>query len=287
MKFIYISIAWVVIASLVHFYVNKQANPQEPQSPDRRYSIGLLIMATGKYVDFVGPLIKSADTFFCKNHKVTYFVFTDGQLPHHDNVVKIYQPQLGWPYDSMMRFGTYYKHRARLQDCDYLFSCDADMRFAACVGDEILGDRVATIHSGCLFAKGPYETNPISTACIAQGEGVYYFAGAFYGGKRDEFLKLARTAKRNVNIDLARGVIARVNDESHLNRYFVDNEPTVMLSPSYCHFSHWDSPYPKKLLAIDDKVPGMRKQTIVNPAKYYRHYLGQKLHNTSNERVLT
>ncbi len=42
--------------------------------------IGLLVIATGKYISFVPSLIASADKHFCKDHKVTYFIFTDGEL---------------------------------------------------------------------------------------------------------------------------------------------------------------------------------------------------------------
>ena len=39
--------------------------------------------------------------------------------------------------------------------------------------------------------------------------------------------------------------------ESHLNRYFIDNPPTIMLSPEYCYPENWDIPFKKRLLALD------------------------------------
>ena len=62
--------------------------------------VGLLIVATGKYVQFVPPLVDSADKYFCPNHEVTYFVFTDGSLPDRDNLKVIYQKRLGWPHEE-------------------------------------------------------------------------------------------------------------------------------------------------------------------------------------------
>ena len=239
----------------------------------KKYNVGLLIMATGKYISFVEPLLKSAATYFLPNQNVTYFIFTDGDVPKIPNVVKINQPQLGWPYDSMMRFATYYQNRNALTNMDYLFSCDADMRFVDFVGDEILQNRVATIHSNYMFDQKPYETNPLSTACINRGNGKHYFAGAFYGGTKTAFLHLARTNAKNIDIDLARGIIALVNDESHLNKYFVDHKPTTILSPSYCHFAHWHSSYPRKLLALDDKAGNIRQRKVLNPLDYYKRYL--------------
>ncbi len=61
------------------------------------YRVGLCIMATGKYTQFVKPLVDSAEKYFCKNNSITYFVFTDGCLEESDaTVVKIYQKRLGW-----------------------------------------------------------------------------------------------------------------------------------------------------------------------------------------------
>ena len=59
------------------------------------HRVGLLIMATGKYIQFVPPLVESARTFFCSNHNVTYFVFTDQEAPLGDDVKIIYQKRLG------------------------------------------------------------------------------------------------------------------------------------------------------------------------------------------------
>jgi len=217
----------------------------------QKYKVGLLVMATGKYTVFLENLLKSADAYFLPEHEVTYFVFTDGQVPDNNHVVKIYQKRLGWPHDTLMRFQVYCSASNALQQMDYLFACDADMLFVDTVGDEILGDRVATRHPGFVGERlEDYEKNPLSTAYIAPGEGKYYYAGGFYGGTSKEFLKIAQTCLDNIFLDLQRDYIAVWHDESHLNRYFVDNPPTVVLSPSYCYPDVWDLPYPKKLLAI-------------------------------------
>ena len=150
------------------------------------------------------------------------------------------------------------------------------MQFVATVGDEILADLVGTLQPNYLFDPKPYETNPLSTSCINRGEGKHYFAGAFYGGKREHVLKLFETTSTNITIDLARGVIASVHDESHLNRYFIDHEPALVLNPSYCHFESWQSPYPKKLIAfdkLDHAKAAKRKMKTFNPVAYFQRVL--------------
>lgn len=242
-----------------------------PSLPQQR--VGLLIMATGKYSRYVDTLLDSADRYFCKGHTVSYFVFTDGAVTPRHNLTVIHQEQLGWPYDTMMRFGVYYNNRAQFKECDYLFACDADMLFVDHVGREMFGNRVGTIQPNYLFDAKPYERNPLSTACINRSEGQHYFAGGFYGAAHDEFIALTKAITDNIAIDLARGYIAVNNDESHLNRYFVDHAPEIILSPSYCHFENWRSPYPKKIVALVKSVAEcnqIRRKASFNPVDYYR-----------------
>lgn len=213
--------------------------------------IGLLVMATGKYTVFIEPLVRTARTHFCKNHEVTFFVFTDGQIPTDSDIVPLYQSRLGWPFDTMMRFHTYAKHADLLLTQDYLFACDADMLFVDSVGDEILSDRVATLHPGFVGHRGSYETNQRSLAYVKPTEGSYYFAGGFYGGKSHEVIKICRTLAERIDRDASRNVIAVWHDESHWNRYCIDYPPTLILSPSYCYQENSNLNYQKRLLALD------------------------------------
>lgn len=265
----YILLIILVVCCLPRLF---QSQVQQPSQDKRR--VGLCVMATGKYIQYVPKLLDSADNYFLKDHEVTYFVFTDSPF-EHQHAKTIYQKQLGWPYDSMMRFHTYLKHADLFANLDYIYAIDADMGFAGTVGDEILSDRVATVLSVHLFkAQKPYESNPLSTAYVHVNEGGQYYAGAFYGGSRDEFIRLLRKTTEQINIDLARGYIAWANDESHINRYFVDNKPTLELSPSYCHFEHWQSPFEKKIIAYDDKdYAQTRKPSVINPIGWYRQML--------------
>lgn len=214
-------------------------------------NIGLLVVATGKYIQFVPPLIDSAKKHFCTNHDVNFFVFTDQELASMKHVTRVEQARMGWPYDTMNRYHVYYKNKELFSSMDYLFALDADMLFVADVGDEILGELVATLHPGFIGKRGSYETNRKSRAFVRSNEGTYYFAGGFYGGLKESVFKVFETNIQNIDRDLQRGIIAVWHDESHWNRYCIDHPPTVILNPSYCYPESWDLPYPKKLLALD------------------------------------
>lgn len=223
--------------------------------------IGLLVIATNKYTQFLQPLISSADDFFLKNHDVTYFVFTNKDIDINSNrsVVKTNVEHKEWPWMTLGRYKIFTESSDKLSEMDYLYYCDADMRFVGEVGDEILNDLVATQHPGYYDRRGTPETNPLSLACVYDHEEMQYFAGGFNGGTSNEYLKMANHISNNIDIDYSKGLIAIWHDESHLNRYMIDNKPTKILDPSYCCIEWWiDCPFGRRLLALDKNHSEMR-----------------------------
>lgn len=222
--------------------------------------VGLLLICTNKYTRFLDQLIKSANQHFLKNQEVTYFVFTDQEIEVATDreVVGIYVDHKEWPWMTLGRYKIFSKASEELSKLDYLYYCDVDMLFVGEVGDEILGDRVATQHPGYYGSRGTPETRPESLACVYSYEQMQYFAGGFNGGTSQEYLKMARTISKNIDMDYSNGIIAIWHDESHMNRYFIDNPPTKILSPSYCYQESLYIPFEKKLLALDKNHTEMR-----------------------------
>lgn len=124
-----------------------------------------------------------------------------------------------------------------------------------------MGERVATQHPGFVGRRGTYETDPRSTAYVAPHEGECYFAGGFNGGSKDNFMHMASTITRRIqrDFDFFPNKIAIWHDESHVNRYFIDYKPTVILSPSYCYPGALSIPYHKRLVALDKNHSEMRE----------------------------
>jgi histo-blood group ABO system transferase len=215
--------------------------------------VGLLIISTNKYNRFLQPLISSADEFFLKNQEVTYFIFTNKDIQTESNrsVVKIDVEHKEWPWMTLGRYKIFTESSDKLSEMDYLYYCDADMRFVGDVGDEILNDLVATQHPGYFGRRGTPETNPLSLACVYGNEEMQYFAGGFNGGTSNEYLKMSKHISNNIDIDYSKGLIAIWHDESHMNRYFIDNKPTKILNPSYCYGESMNIPFERKLIALD------------------------------------
>lgn len=215
--------------------------------------VGLLIIATNKYIQFLQPLIESADKYFLPNQEVTYFVFTnkDINIESSRDIVKIDVEHKEWPWMTLGRYKIFSNNSDELSEMDYLYYCDVDMKFVDIVGDEILSDRVATQHPGYYERRGTPEYRPESLAYVSLNEEMQYFAGGFNGGSSKEFLKMSEIISENINKDYSNGIIAIWHDESHMNRYFIDNKPTKILTPSYCYGESMNIPFEKKLIALD------------------------------------
>lgn len=197
-------------------------------------TIGLLVVATGKYIQFIEPLIRSARQHFCTQHSVTFFIFTDQKFESPKDITLLPWQRFGWPNDTMLRIKAYADYADQYKNIDYLFACDADMLFVDVVGDEILAERTGTLHPGFLHKRGSYESRKISAAYVSPTEGKYYFAGGFWGGTRSTFLDVCNNILLMIDHDKNNNCIAIWHDESYLNRYFINHPPTKILSPAYC-----------------------------------------------------
>lgn len=223
-------------------------SPKKDDGCPCRRTVGLCVMATGNYLDLAGEMIASARTYFCKDHDVTYFLFTDGNFHSAEDLVVIPHERKGWPDDALMRFKTYDRARTQLASMDYLYSIDADMLFVAPVGSEIFADTV-----GCTRYVGKhstYEKNKRSAAYLSKKKARDFFAGAFYGGRRESFFQVVRSLKKMVERDIATDNVSKLYDEAYLNRYFYDHPPQLVLNTSYCIPQDYDIPYEKKIIAV-------------------------------------
>lgn len=173
---------------------------------------------------------------------------------------------IDWPMGTLMRYNLMLQQEEKLKEYDYVFYCDIDMRFVNVVGDEILGDGLtAAQHPMYALRKEyipPYEPNKESAAFIPRPGKIVpegdkkrflplYYAGGFQGGKADLWVKAMRAMKKTIDTDFNNDYIAIWNDESHWNKYLSENEPSVVLTPSYIYPDSLIEEYYKKIWGVD------------------------------------
>lgn len=220
--------------------------------------ICILTIATNKYIQFVERLLNNIEDNFLNGHEIQCLLFTDHEVETSDNVRVCQIDHEPWPMPTLKRYNYFMKEKDFISQFDYCFYFDVDMGVVDKVGDEVLSDLVATMHPyQSFFSKEDrsYDRNPKSLAYVPFGEeGEYYFAGGFNGGSTKKFLEMSEVLADRVNKDLENDVIALWHDESQMNRYLIDNPPSLVLSPSYCfaeeHMSNPDYPFKPKIIAL-------------------------------------
>lgn len=212
--------------------------------------IAILYIATGRYICFWEEFYKSAKEYLFKGNEVDFFVYTDSlEFPYCNNsdVKKIYYESLKWPEAGLLKYDTILKAKEELNEYDYMFYFNANMKFVAPIGEEILprveNDNLAICEWASYYndrnnLEFPYDRNPECWASIKPGEGKYYLMAGLHGGKKDEYIKMCEFLNQKTKEDMQKGVIASHHDESYINKYMIDKNPLI-ISPEYAMPLKW------------------------------------------------
>lgn len=211
------------------------------------FKVGLLLVATNRYKQFIDQLLESVDKYFFSGSQINIYLFIDDtsfefKKPARMNIRVFKIESLKFPFATLFRYHLFSKVKQYI-DCDYVFYSDVDMRFVDFVNEEILpldlpdeNKIVAVRHCGFYVAGGGgWETREESTAYIAPEKRKFYYAGGFQGGTKDAYLSACETMKNNIDTDSKKGVMAVWHDESHANKYLSERLGKFKeLTPDYC-----------------------------------------------------
>ena len=92
--------------------------------------ISLNLIATGKYKDFLNPIIESSIENFFPGHDISFIVHTDSEetnLPENSEINKIdFEP---WPNPTLKRFHYFLMKEEEISRSDFSFYVDVDSLF--------------------------------------------------------------------------------------------------------------------------------------------------------------
>ena len=226
--------------------------------------LAVIFIGTNKYLEFFPNYFNScmenlAPSSFVEKH---FFVFSDGKVEGElpDNITFVPTEHKPWPAITLERFHTILTIEDTLKDYDWILFLDADMEVRQKVDSNELftAKDFIGVHHPCHYktGTGDYERNPKSEACVT-GDQTNYYQGCLWGGKTSAVIPMMKTLKDRVDKDYENDIIAVWHDESHLNRFFIDNEDKLhALSPDYAFPECYpDYPFEQKIvhLAKDNK----------------------------------
>lgn len=198
--------------------------------------IGILIISTRLYKQFVPQLLDSLHRNFLLEHKLHIFLFTDEIMDLQNNGMTIEQmiiPAYGFPAATLFRYEIFCSRT--YEKMDYLFYLDVDTKCVSETDEEILGDIVAVLHPGfAMFpGTGSWCDDKMSAAYTLPELRKQYFCGGCSGGRTESYYKLMIQMRDNIEQDEAIGVRAEWNDEAHLNKVLSEMSDFKILDSSY------------------------------------------------------
>lgn len=208
----------------------------------------ICFIGTGKYLNFLPKYYENIQEYFLPNSEKTLLVFTDGDGDFPEDVKVYRQKHLEWPYITLTRFRIIQKAKEEIIKNDWFVFIDAD----ALVVDKITEEEFFNdkkpffgVHHPCHFLQmpphneypGSFETNRLSLSHVSEIDDLsIYYQGCLWGGKVPEVLGMIEELDNRVNEDLNHDVIALWHDESHINKFFIENKDNVnTLGPEYAY----------------------------------------------------
>ena len=222
-------------------------------------SVAIIFIGTNKYLNFFPKYYETCEELLFPGVKKQYYVFTDGgifgdEIPDHITAIKI--PHKEWPSITLERYHTILLAEELIQEHDWLLFLDADMRVDAIVNsEEVLNDEkdFIAVHHPCHYntGTGDFERRPESEACVT-GEPLQYYQGCLWGGKMEAVIPMMKLLRDRVDKDYSNDIIAVWHDESHLNRFFIENHDRVFAIPPDYAFPeiYPDYPYKRKIVHL-------------------------------------
>ena len=206
--------------------------------------IGFLIVGTNKYRNMALDLAKSIQQKFLPELDRKIFVFSDKDVFSSEvDICQYFEIQHeDWPLSSLKRYEYFFENSKFIEECDYLFYLDADLLVVKDISTFDFPSLFSVSHpQNCFFPIWDVETNPLSLAYLNPDVKGHYVQGCFWGGETKQVLQMCLELCRDCKEDLKNGIIAKWFDESHLNRFFFENQEKVaIISSSYAYPEDWN-----------------------------------------------
>ena len=197
-------------------------------------NIGIIILATSKYFPLGLRLVHRFNNFY-KGDSNIYFHFFSDKNPNDyislDNIIYHETAPAGWNETMMLKLKVV-EDVAKNNDYDYFVYIDADSNVNNNFEDKDFISESFILKHFLTNVRNHYEQNSLSSAYIEPSEyPEFYYHACYFGGNKDAALSITKTSIDLFEQDIKNGIIAYIEDESYINKYFYTNPPQKIFHP--------------------------------------------------------
>ena len=224
-------------------------------------SISIFVIATNAYIEYALNLIRSSSKWAAGEIQIQFLLLTDSEIDTQQigligNAITVSTfriPSYGWPEATLLRFHLMVDHWKHVTG-EIVMYLDADTEIVSPLvfadlfelsSKSISNGVTPVLHPGYFNRSwlrnaiirtrlGPWENRKHSTAYVPIRSRKNYVCGGVIWGLRDSFFQMCQNLKAKIDLDLQHNIVAKHNDESHLNNWFVSH-PTLAATPEWAY----------------------------------------------------
>jgi hypothetical protein len=230
----------------------------------------LCFIGTQNYFYFFDKYYQTFNTLFLPNTKKDFLILTDlNYVSSYNNQFVLNIEHKQWPYVTLLRFKNILKAEELIKKYDWFIFIDADMYANKVITEQdffVSSKRFFGVqHPLFLNSRGTFENNIKSCAYVSEYDDMCtYWQGCFWGGQNPYILNMIEELNNRVDLDLNNGIVAKWHDESHLNKFYIENKRFVhTYDSSYCYPEIFINGYMN--LPVDKKIIHIEKSYINFP----------------------
>ena len=248
-------------------------------------SISIFVIATNAYVDYALNLIRSSARWAEAKTQIQFLLLTDTEISdrhfnYNDKPITVSAfkiPSYGWPEATLLRFHLMADHWQHVTG-EIVMYLDADTEIVSPLNFADLLELCTksasngvtpVLHPGYFNRSklrnavnrtrfGPWENRKQSAAYVGYSSRKNYVCGGVMWGLNAAFFQLCTDIKKKVDVDIQNNIVAKHNDESHLNNWFTSH-PTIAATPDWAYAAGY-----KNLAALEPRIEVIHKPSTFN-----------------------
>lgn len=225
-------------------------------------NIKIFTIATNNYKNFLNSFLNSFGSLFLPNYEKEFHVFIDdiNYISDSEYLFKYKVKHEKWPFITLNRYKFISELAPKIENDDLCIFADIDLEIVRPIDTFHVDKLFGVNHPGNYYVDNiiSLEDNPNSLAYVDKSklpDDYQYIQGCFWGGTGECFLKLINCLYNNTRLDYENNVVAKWHDESHLNKYLIENFNDFTILPSSFAFpQNWSLNIPKFIIHKDKNM---------------------------------